>query len=1187
MAIQVNHKTCMQMLDRGAGMNQRVESIDLKWMLHWLIVGVIAIGIQSTSAVAAEAIRTTIYDYEPTSGLLIKEVQEPGSSGLCLVSAFGLDAYGRKTGVTLRPCNGGVAQTPGVPVEAAAPAASAASAAFAPRTTTTTYSADQRFPERVTNALNWVQETRVYDGRFGKVSSITDANNVTVGTSYDSLGRKVLETHADGTKTKWEYVYCTNAGGPLPAGGAGATCPAVSGFGGASIVPTYYVQSTPLRTDGVTVNGPYVRIYSDALDRPIRSETQGFDGSGTSLRVFEDTQYDHQGHVDRRSRPYYESESPSWVTFSYDTLGRQTATSAAVAAGVATLRTDYNGLITTKYDALNRATQEESNFAGQLFAVTDADGGRLERRYDPQGNLVQTIDAKGNVTSLENDLLGRKKFLYDPDMGVWSYDYNAAGEMIWQADAKSQVTTFEYDGLGRLFRRSEPTLVANWTFDSCTNGKGKLCEASGGNGHWRQYAYDTRGRQTSTITGLGQTYLASVDYDPPTGRVVTQTYPGGFQTRNIYTSLGYPWKVRDLRTGSDLWTATDRNAKGQPLQYSYGNGVTTTNTYYPDGRLATTQSGSGGVVQNLNHSYDLAGNLSARLDLRTGVTTSYGYDTLGRLTSEQRSGGSLSSAQSIGWKFDLIGNLVTRTEDGQTHTYNYASSGSGSRRPHAVTSVSGFVNGLVVPRYEYDANGNLISGAGRTATWTSFDTVASIAANASRLEYLYDVDHQRAQERYLLNGAIQRTTVYLNPPAGAGLFFEEESGVNGLQRKHFVSAAGEVVGVATFNGASWSMQYWHEDHLQSVSVVTDGGGNVLERMAYEPFGKRRNSNGTTDVYGTLKPSSTDRGFTEHEHMDEVGLINMNGRIYDPGLGRFLSADPTIQAPSNLQSYNRYSYAWNNPLRLVDPSGFSATCGGWDNGDCFEQVMGPNLEEGSPEGKLSFLKDVQSVALLGDETTSTGGIAGDILVVQPKPLGFTAANRDSQRSSDDKETDTNQNLLLAINNPVREGGSSSGGPQQPPPAIVGGGSAGLGGRMASPGTVPALVPSRAGPATVTQTAPPPTVRGGMGPVRKGDAGVEKSVKAAEARGETVLGREITIRTSGGRFRSDLVTRDAQGKVRPGESKCGPTACLNPNQVKRFQEFEQSGGTPVGRNAAKAGLKPGQPIDPAKVRVDYWP
>ena len=66
---------------------------------------------------------------------------------------------------------------------------------------------------------------------------------------------------------------------------------------------------------------------------------------------------------------------------------------------------------------------------------------------------------------------------------------------------------------------------------------------------------------------------------------------------------------------------------------------------------------------------------------------------------------------------------------------------------------------------------------------------------------------------------------------------------------------------------------------------------------------------------------TRRGFTGHEHLDNVGLIHMNGRVYDPVLGRMLSADPFVQFPADTQSFNRYAYVHNNPLSFTDPSGF--------------------------------------------------------------------------------------------------------------------------------------------------------------------------------------------------------------------------------------------------------------------------
>jgi len=105
--------------------------------------------------------------------------------------------------------------------------------------------------------------------------------------------------------------------------------------------------------------------------------------------------------------------------------------------------------------------------------------------------------------------------------------------------------------------------------------------------------------------------------------------------------------------------------------------------------------------------------------------------------------------------------------------------------------------------------------------------------------------------------------------------------------------------------------YWHADVLGSLTAVTDDTGSTIQSCSYDAFGQR-------SCTGTPRFS---RGFTGHEHLPS-GLINMNGRIYDPELGRMISADPTIPHPHNPQSYNRYSYVMNNPLSRTDPTGFT-------------------------------------------------------------------------------------------------------------------------------------------------------------------------------------------------------------------------------------------------------------------------
>jgi RHS repeat-associated protein len=110
----------------------------------------------------------------------------------------------------------------------------------------------------------------------------------------------------------------------------------------------------------------------------------------------------------------------------------------------------------------------------------------------------------------------------------------------------------------------------------------------------------------------------------------------------------------------------------------------------------------------------------------------------------------------------------------------------------------------------------------------------------------------------------------------------------------------------------------HYDSLNSVDTITNNLGVVEERFAYKPFGQRLalDKNG----YPSSKTPQTNRGFTGHEHIEESDLINMNARLYDSAIGRFLSADTMIPYMYNTQSFNRYSYVRNNPLKYIDPSG---------------------------------------------------------------------------------------------------------------------------------------------------------------------------------------------------------------------------------------------------------------------------
>jgi RHS repeat-associated protein len=183
------------------------------------------------------------------------------------------------------------------------------------------------------------------------------------------------------------------------------------------------------------------------------------------------------------------------------------------------------------------------------------------------------------------------------------------------------------------------------------------------------------------------------------------------------------------------------------------------------------------------------------------------------------------------------------------------------------------------------------------------------------------------------------STWYLNGEDSLGLTYEKfQSSVTGQwEHRHYLSAGGmvfalhttrtNVTGTGTVTGVT-TLRYFHHDHLGSIAAISNETGQVVERLAYDPWGKRRFPNGLPDGQDAIVGLNTERGYTLHEHLDEVGVIHMNGRIFDPLIGRFMSADPYIQAPGNLQSFNRYAYVMNNPLAYTDPSGYWSLRKSW-------------------------------------------------------------------------------------------------------------------------------------------------------------------------------------------------------------------------------------------------------------------
>jgi len=881
------------------------------------VCATLALGAFSSSGALAQMITLTLtssfcYDMNipglscavpRNTGLLNQEVIEPNTPSLRLRTDYAYDNFGNKTQVTV------------------------SGADIATRSTNSTYDSRGQFVLQQTNALNQ-SESWQYDLRFGKPTSHTGPNGLTTTWQYDSFGRKILEVRADGTRTTFSYGSCANN-----------ACPQFPGS-------AYYVYMQPWGATGAP-NGPYHTIHYDRLDREVYHNSQPFDGSWSTY-ISVQTQYDGLGRVLKKSRPFFSSGgTPQWTTYSYDALGRVTLESLPDGH---TVQHGYHGLVTTDTNENGQTRTIVKNIQGQADSVTDAQGNVTRYYYDPFGNPLQTIDATGNNVVVNNyDLRGRKTASSDPDLGAWSYSYNALGQLTQQIDAKGQQSTFTYDLLGRLTQRVEADMTASWTYDTAPYGIGKLASASasgpatGGNGFQRSLSYDALGRPVGVsfwVEGYFLQWLATYDGD---SRLSTVRYHTGFMAQYNYNSVGYLTQLVDATTGQMYWTANARDAELHLTHDTVGNGVDTIRGFdAATGRLGAIYTGPGSGVANFAYGYDGVGNLTSRLDHNNNIAEGFGYDALNRLTSSSITTSSGPVAKFF--SYDSVGNLLTKSDVG-----NYGYPAPGQPRPHGVLSVDG---GEITATFSYDPNGNQTAAAGssfnRLTSYHSYNKPASITQGSLTLSFGDDVDHQRF-EQVAVNGTARTFTAYFD---AFGVHAEVISSSSGAwQWNDYLMVSGSMVGMRIWrNDNSVSLRYFHQDHLGSIAAITDENGQVVERNAYDPWGKRRFwSNGADDVTDSIA-SLTSRGFTGEEMLASVGLVHLNGRVYDPYIGRMTSADPVVGDLLNGQTWNRYSYVYNNPLAFADPTGYCPNCIG---------IVNP--QPAGPSGLLQFAETAFQIA----------------------------------------------------------------------------------------------------------------------------------------------------------------------------------------------------------------------------------
>ena len=598
---------------------------------------------------------------------------------------------------------------------------------------------------------------------------------------------------------------------------------------------------------------------------------------------------------------------------------------------------------------------------GRKVFDEDPNRGRMTYVYDNASNLRETVDAKRQRITYEYDGANRLLAENYHDEGT-PFSANRDPDVRYVYD-RSAFETERADG-----RRAAPR-----------NALGRLVSVFDLSGESHR-SYDSRGRVEWRVkgirhpqTGVLESYASAMDYDS-LDRVTSLVYPDNDRITYSYNPRGLLEIV--ARGGMSVLSDIDYISSGQFARVDHGNGVSTTYDYDDRLRLSRLIVAKPGQPPLLSYAYrlDSASNIVDIDDLRPRVGAlastpqrindqSFEYDDLYRLTRVRYGFEMGDDLAEISYRYDRIGNLLEQSsnilhqERGRTvadpghFKYQGGRSARAGRTPgdlpgpHAATGTSSY-------RLSYDDNGNVVRLDDKELTWDFKDRLVAVKSDQLTVEYVYDHADRRVTKhvRYtdseagILNrliNIIRRITRHLwnsdNDKSAESVVqyvnqhYEIRDGtpvkyVYADQRRvaRITGSLSPMAGPDMRKPDSpLTVRYYHQDHLKSTNVITDAVGNLLEEIAYYPYGHPRH---------THRPMSIEAEpykFSQKEIDSETGLQYFEARHLDGSLSRFMSVDPALERTSrhlfeNPQRLNAYSYALNRPLAYRDPSGEWAT-----------------------------------------------------------------------------------------------------------------------------------------------------------------------------------------------------------------------------------------------------------------------
>ena len=799
----------------------------------------------------------------------------------------------------------------------------------------------------------WLLETYTYDAGnatgFGNITKKVTSNNVDTNTiteeaTFDTLGRFVISKKdnlgliTNITYNDWGQVLTqTDPFGVVLTNtydNWGKTLTSKTNLSATATYAYEKLSNGDAKVTETATTGEQKITYTNKLGQTYKTSTKAFKTAGSFISV--ESQYDAIGRKIKDSEPYFEGSGASkWNTVEYDDYSRPKKATSFTGKIV---ETTYSGrtATVTETNATGRFKKQTADAVGYIISTEDK-GGIINFKYNAAGeNTEAKYDT--NVVTNTYDAWGRKTEFYDPSNGKYTYEYNDGfGKLTKETSPSTGYKQYSYNNKGQLDTQTEylsknGVILTNKTITYSYNAKGQITGKSGtslGKSFNSSITYDTYGRPTASIenntTDSKSFYKNNVIYDTY-GRVTS--YTKGLTSSGVTTDTniehaydswsGALYQVKNKTNGAVLWELQTTNARGQTLTEKLG-ATNITNVYDANNFLSSINHSSTIKPNILSISYSFNA-IKNELNSRTtggdfSITEYFTYDDNNRLINwtNPRTG-----QQSINI-YDSKGRILHNDQVGDIQ---YSNSQSIYRPSGMTLNANGIAN--------YDNQGTPTSTLIQSITYNENNDPIKIDGVKGDYAFDYGLSESRQVMYYgnnFTSNSGARYIKYYNESGDTEIIRDTQTG----KEKHILYIGGtpyesNIVYLKNFQEAQAKFVFLHKDYLGSILAISDEVGNKLEQRHFDAWGNithlKSGSNATITDRNTIKNTEwlLDRGYTSHEHLKDVEIIHMNGRLYDPLLRRFLNADENIQDPNNTQNYNKYGYVMNNPLMYNDPNG---------------------------------------------------------------------------------------------------------------------------------------------------------------------------------------------------------------------------------------------------------------------------